>query len=810
MAIKKTELYSTIWKSCDELRGGMDASMYKDYVLVMLFLKYISDKYANVPYAPIIVPQGSSFDDMVKLKGSTDIGDKINKKILAPIGKENKISDFPDFNDVNKLGSGQEMVKRLGNLIAIFEDPELDFSQNRADGDDILGDAYEYLMRHFATQSGKSKGQFYTPSEVSRIMAKIIGVQSSKNKDKTAYDPTSGSGSLLLKVYDESDGNLTLYGQEMDVATASLARMNMILHNCPTASIVQGNTLANPKFLEKNELKLFDYFVSNPPFSFSAWMNGIDDPINDTYNRFKDYGVPPQKNGDYAFLIHAIKSLKTNGKGAIILPHGVLFRGNAEGEIRKNLIQRGYIKGIIGLPPNLFYGTGIPACIIIIDKEESQDRKGIFIIDASKGFIKDGSKNRLREQDIHKIVDTFTNKLEIPKFSRLVPVSEIEAKEFNLNIPRYIDNSEDEDIHDIEAHLHGGILAFDIDAWLQYWETFPSLREELFAKIKGKEYFSVKVEKENIKKSILENDDFLKFKKAIDSKFTKWKKDNIEFCKSIGIETMPKEFIYTISESFLATFKAIPLVDAYDLYQHLISYWEDVMQDDLHLIVVEGWQSEKKSAKTVKPSAKGKKGKTTDDILSVERQIIPSEIMIQEYFTKQKQAIEELENKKDGIASQISELVEEHSEEEGLLSEAKNDKETVTKTSVSARLKSIQNDKEYKDEIAVLEKYLEQSEEEASINSEIKVKTNELNRLVEQKYNELTLEDIKTLVVEKKWYGYLSKSVSEEIERVGQKLTAKVTELSERYESPVAKLDEELETLESKVNTHLEAMGYKL
>jgi type I restriction enzyme M protein len=810
MAIKKTELYSTIWKSCDELRGGMDASMYKDYVLVMLFLKYISDKYANVPYAPITVPKGSSFDDMVKLKGSTDIGDKINKKILAPIGKENKISDFPDFNDVNKLGSGQEMVKRLGNLIAIFEDPELDFSQNRADGDDILGDAYEYLMRHFATQSGKSKGQFYTPSEVSRIMAKIIGVQSSKNKDKTAYDPTSGSGSLLLKVYDESDGNLTLYGQEMDVATASLARMNMILHNCPTASIVQGNTLANPKFLEKNELKLFDYFVSNPPFSFSAWMNGIDDPINDTYNRFKDYGIPPQKNGDYAFLIHAIKSLKTNGKGAIILPHGVLFRGNAEGEIRKNLIQRGYIKGIIGLPPNLFYGTGIPACIIIIDKEEAQIRKEIFIIDASKGFIKDGSKNRLREQDIHKIVDTFTKQLEIPKYSRLVPVTEIEAKEFNLNIPRYIDNSEDEDIHDIEAHLHGGIPAFDIDAWLQYWETFPSLREELFEKIKGKEYFSVKVEKENIKKTILENENFLKFKKSIDSKFTKWKKDNIEFCKSIGIETMPKEFIHTISESFLATFKAIPLVDAYDLYQHLMSYWEDEMQDDLHLIVVEGWQSEKKSAKSPTPSAKGKKGKTTDDVMSVERQIIPSEIMIQEYFTKQKHAIEDLENKKDGVASQISELVEEHSEEEWLLSEAKNDKETVTKTSVTSRLKAIQNEKEYKEEIEILEKYLELSEEEASFNKEIKAKTDELNRLVEQKYNELTLEDIKTLVVEKKWYGYLSNSVFEEIERVGQKLTSKVSELSERYESPVAKLEEDLDTLESKVNTHLEAMGYKL
>jgi len=246
MAIKKTELYSSLWESCNQRRGGMDASMYKDYVLVMLFLKYVSDKYADEPYAPITIPKGSTFNDMVKLKGKPDIGDLINKKILAPIGRENKISDFPDFNDVAKLGSGQEMVKRLGNLIAVFENPELDFSSNRADGDDILGDAYEYLMRHFATESGKSKGQFYTPSEVSRIMAKIIGVISSKSKDTSAYDPTAGSASLLIKVNDESNGNLSLYGQEMDVATASLARMNMILHNCPGAMIVQGNTISKP------------------------------------------------------------------------------------------------------------------------------------------------------------------------------------------------------------------------------------------------------------------------------------------------------------------------------------------------------------------------------------------------------------------------------------------------------------------------------------------------------------------------------------------------------------------------------------
>jgi type I restriction enzyme M protein len=243
MAIKKSELYGSLWQSCDELRGGMDASQYKDYVLVLLFIKYVSDKYAGVPYAPITIPPGASFQDIVALKGKPDIGDQINKKIIAPLANANKLSDFPDFNEANKLGSGKEMVDRLTNLILIFENPALDFSKNRAEGDDILGDAYEYLMRHFATESGKAKGQFYTPAEVSRVIAiaQILGIRSAKTSaDTTVYDPTCGSGSLLLKVADEAHTPVTLYGQEKDSATSGLARMNMILHNNPTALIVQG------------------------------------------------------------------------------------------------------------------------------------------------------------------------------------------------------------------------------------------------------------------------------------------------------------------------------------------------------------------------------------------------------------------------------------------------------------------------------------------------------------------------------------------------------------------------------------------
>src|SRR5437870_2293296 len=226
MALKKSKLYSSLWQSCDELRGGMDASQYKDYVLVLLFIKYVSDKYAGQPYAPITIPPGASFEDMVALKGKSDIGDQINKKIIAPLANANKLSDFPDFNDAAKLGDGKEKVDRLTNLIAIFENPGLDFSRNRADGDDILGDAYEYLMRHFATESGKSKGQFYTPAEVSRVIAQIVGIRDAHTtSDTTVYDPTCGSGSLLLKVADEARSPVTLYGQEKDVTTAGLARM---------------------------------------------------------------------------------------------------------------------------------------------------------------------------------------------------------------------------------------------------------------------------------------------------------------------------------------------------------------------------------------------------------------------------------------------------------------------------------------------------------------------------------------------------------------------------------------------------------
>jgi type I restriction enzyme M protein len=612
----------------------MDASQYKDYVLVLLFIKYVSDKYAGVPYAPITIPAGASFKDMVALKGKSDIGDQINKKIVGPLANANKLSDMPDFNDANKLGTGKEMVERLTALIAIFENKALDFSKNRADGDDILGDAYEYLMRHFATESGKSKGQFYTPAEVSRIMAQIIGIKTAKTSaNTTVYDPTCGSGSLLLKVGDEAGTKVTLYGQEKDAATSGLARMNMILHNNPTALVMQGNTLADPKFHDEAGLKTFDYVVANPPFSDKRWSTGIE-PLKDPYERFKTFGAPPEKQGDYAYLLHIVRSLKSTAKGACILPHGVLFRGGAEADIRKALIRQGYIKGIIGLPANLFYGTGIPACIVVVDKQDAQARKGIFMIDASAGFLKDGPKNRLRSMDIHKIVDVFTRQLEVPRYARMVSVTEIEKNDFNLNLPRYIDSQTPEDAQDIEGHLRGGIPEADIEALARYWDVCPGLKASLFKK-SHKGYFGLRVDKAQIKRVIYEHPEFAEFITQMNAHFAVWQKKTTAKLKALTPGFHPKELIGTLSESLLAHYDGKPLLDHYDIYQHMMDYWASTMQDDAYLIDIDGWKAE-----TYRVLEKDKKGNEKDKGWACD--LVPKSLLVARYYAKDQLGIGQL------------------------------------------------------------------------------------------------------------------------------------------------------------------------
>lgn len=809
MALKKSELYSSLWKSCDELRGGMDASQYKDYVLVLLFVKYVSDKYAGNPNALIDVPAGGSFADMVALKNDKEIGDKINKLVARLADANDTLKgaiNVADFNDEEKLGKGKEMVDRLTKLVGIFEG--LDFGRNRAEGDDLLGDAYEYLMRHFATESGKSKGQFYTPAEVSRVLAQVIELGRATDARQSIFDPTCGSGSLLLKAHDEAKSrtglDLALYGQEMDNATAALSRMNMVLHDCPTAEIWRDNTLANPHFLhatDKTALQSFDYVVANPPFSTKAWSNGFD-PLNDLFGRF-EYGVPPAKNGDFAFLLHILKTLKSTGKGAVILPHGVLFRGGAEGSIRANIVRQGFIKGIIGLPANLFYGTGIPACIIVLDKEGAAGRTmeggGIFMADASKGFIKDGNKNRLRAQDMHRIVDTFTRQDgSNPKYARLVPLSEIVANDYNLNLPRYIDSTEPEDLQDIEAHLKGGIPLADIDSLHRYWLVLPAVRQALFAPVADAKrrsvYCQLTVEPSQIKATIFGHSEFTTFNQTVTQRFATWKAAHTPLLTGIQLGDRPKALIEKLSESLLQAFEAAPLIDAYDVYQHLMDYWAETMQDDVWMIATYGW----KAVQDGKPNV----------------DLIPAALVVARYFAAEQQAVEALEAERDAITRQMEEQDEEHGGEGGLLEEGKTDKGKLTAKSVKDRLKALQalavraEIAEAQDEVKALKTYAALLEQEAAASKKAKDAQKALDAKVAAKYAHLSVADIQTLVVQDKWLATLSASVQGELDRVSQALAGRIRQLAERYSTPLSVLGDEVEVLAGRVDEHLKAMGF--
>ncbi|GLR67854.1 hypothetical protein GCM10010909_25350 [Acidocella aquatica] len=811
MAVKKSEIYSSLWASCDALRGGMDASQYKDYVLVLLFVKYVSDKYAGDPNGLIEVPPGGSFADMVALRGDKDIGEKINV-IIAKLAEANDLKgviDVADFNDPEKLGSGKDMIDRLSALVGIFNRAELDFSKNRAEGDDILGDAYEYLMRHFATESGKSKGQFYTPAEVSRIMAKAIGINAARSAAQSIYDPTCGSGSLLLKAHDEAPYDLTIYGQEKDVATRALARMNMVLHGCPTAEIWRENTLSSPHFVNNDgSLKTHDFVVANPPFSDKAWSTGFD-PANDRFSRFS-YGAPPAKNGDYAYMLHVIASLKTTGKGAIVMPHGVLFRGNAEAEIREKIIRKGYIKGIIGLPANLFYGTGIPACIVVLDKENAHARTGIFMIDASKGFIKDGNKNRLRDQDLHKIVDTFTRQVEVERYSRMVPLAEIEKNGFNLNIPRYIDSSEPEDLQDIEAHLKGGIPLRDIDALAPYWAVLPAVRGELFGPGERPGYAAPKVAPAAVKPAILNHKEFAAFSARVAEVFAGWRAAHGERLKNIAVGDHPKKLIEELAEDLLAHFADVPLIDKYDVYQHLMTYWAEMMQDDVYVIVQDGWAAARQIRELVK-NAEGKFTETPDITLGKQKlkaELIPPALVVARFFGPEQAALEALEAKAEELARALEELEEEQGGEGGLLADGRSDKDRLTIKSVKDRLKEIKSDKSAGEERAALTAYLTLMEQEKEAADAAKAAKLALDTATARHYAKLTDAELRQLLVEDKWFAVLQADVTSELDRVSQSLTGRIKLLTERYAAPLPKLAADVEALSAKVDAHLKRMGF--
>lgn len=889
MAVKKTELYSSLWASCDELRGGMDSSQYKDYILTLLFMKYVSDKFKGQKYADITVfdkahdpekdPEkrtGCSFDDFVALKNQRNIGEGMDKIIsrLADVNDSLKgVIDIAHFNDEAKIGKGQEMVDKLTKLISIFQRPELNFSKNKAEGDDIIGDAYEYLMRNFASESGKSKGQFYTPAEVSRILAKVIGIDKCKDTNAVICDPACGSGSLLIRAIAEAPFEIAGYGQEKDGSTAGLAKMNAVLHDKASIIIKSGNTFSDPQFLKEDddsELKRFDYVVANPPFSMKNWTAGVQE-----FGRFNGYGDrPPAKNGDYAWLLHILKTLKSTGKAAVILPHGVLFRGNAEETIRKSIVDKGWIKGIISLPPNLFYGTGIPACILVIDKEGAENRQGIFMINASRNYVKDGNKNRLREQDIYRIITTFNEQIkDDPKYARFVKWQEIKVKnKYNLNITRYIDAFDPEDIQNIDGHLNGGIPQEDIDSLQDYWDAFPALRKDLFKKVRAG-FYELKIGKDDIRQTIYSDGEFTAYGEQIDKAFSAWKKYAHPHLVSVDDSLDARYFIEDLASYLIKKYVDFTLVSKYDVYQVLLAYWNEVMNDDVLLIAHEdkGYALARETENIMGEYASGKK-KGQEKVIGWEGRLIPKNLIVDYFFSEERDAIEAAEDVIAQTESELNDLIE-NSNEDSLLSEVVSDdgkikkkeleekidtirseistptiealqkmlkkwdtiskkkeytayidknplcaeawteKGTISKSSILLAIKILQMrepvPEAYEDDFGDLETASELMSKSSEQTSLIKTLNAELDAKCREQYDRLTDDEIIELLVNRKWCNTIAEGINQLYLDVSHRLANRVVVLSERYEDTLPSLEEIVDGYEMKVKSHLERMGFK-
>lgn len=604
MAVKTSDIQSSVWAACDELRGGLDASQYKDYILPLVFLKYATDKYLNDEWAEITVydkehdpnpdPEkrtGCSFNDLVALKRTNGIGDGMDK-VFARFAEENEdsgLDGMPKFNDEAKMGSGKEQIDRLSNLIEIFQTDELDFSKNTAEADDIIGDVFEYLLGKFAADAGKSKGQFYTPDGAARVLAHYSGIGSCNNRSATILDPAMGSGSLLMKTIDAAPGkidgysyNPIAYGQEKDISTASLAKMNALIHG-HNIRIRTGNTITTPKLNDAGLLQQYDYVVCNPPYSMSAWANGLDE--SNMYGRFSNWGaLPPDNNGDFAWLLHIIACMKDDGHASVVLPLGVLFRGKSEQIIRSEIVKRGYITHIAALAPNQFFGTGIPVCIISLSKGENKD--GICFIDGSTFSVKDKDKNRMNEKHIKKLCDLYdTDGAADPRYARYVSYDEIEANDYNLNVSLYVEPVEKPIVEDIEGHLHGGIPNSDLDRLDEWFQAFPGIREDLFTDLRDG-YRIINPDITSIREAV-ENDERVKAHEQMFANAVKAWREKIEPI----LRDMPnsgktsREMRGYLAKMTMDSFEGIPVIDPYDAYEVFMSYWQETMKDDVFPII---------------------------------------------------------------------------------------------------------------------------------------------------------------------------------------------------------------------------------
>ena len=823
--MNKQQLANRIWESANKMRSKIEANEYKDYILGFIFYKYLSETEIK-----FLKENDFSEEDLESLQeGDSEIVEYVQNNIGYFIGydylystwiskgKDFDVSDVMDglssfsrlispthkkvFENIfktletglTKLGENSgTRTKAIRNLLYLIKDIPMDGKQDY----DVLGFIYEYLISNFAANAGKKAGEFYTPHEVSLLMSEIVANHLKDKEEIKIYDPTSGSGSLLINIgqsvskYVTDSDNIKYYAQELKENTYNLTRMNLVMRGIKPDNIVtrNGDTLEEdwPYFDEKDPVNTYDPLyvdavVSNPPYS-QAW-----DPTDKEHDpRYARFGLAPKGKADYAFLLHDLYHIKPDGIMTIVLPHGVLFRGGEEGTIRKNLIENNHVDAIIGLPANIFFGTGIPTIIVVL--KQKRENTDTLIIDASKGFVKEGKNNKLRACDIKKIVDTVINREDIPKFSKVVSREEIRKNDYNLNIPRYVDSSEEAESWDIYASMFGGIPKSEVNALEDFWKVFPNLKNDLFSNVNDS-YLDFK--QSDLKKVIKDHEDVLTFKQSFDNSFKDFREylsaELISQCEFLEISKEEN----VLSNEIFKRLENIELINKYEAYQLLDEDWSTIATD-LEMIQTEGFEATKKvDPKMVLKKVKGLEQEVQEGWVG---KIISFDLVQNIILKEQSDYLKDLENKLSEIPSKYEEVAE-------TLSEEDKDSEFFAEDAfvmkeVTKKLKEMKKEtSELKDKLLEVEAI---NKEEKALKNQIKKIKEDLEALSKETIENLTDEEVFELL-EAKWIDSLVENLNKLPENCINTLISKLEHLQKKYEMTYAQVEKEIAETEKEL-----------
>lgn len=811
--MNKQQLAAKIWESANRMRSKIEANEYKDYILGFIFYKFLSEKeyhwLLNNDYEPEDIKNYVNEDDLETLKNvqqslgyfiayenlfSTwiEIGSDFSidnvrialssfKRLISPSHKKVFDGIFETLETgLSKLGTTtREQTKSVSDLIALINEIPMNNKQDY----DTLGFIYEYLISNFASNAGKKAGEFYTPHEVSLLMSEIVANHLKGQSEIKIYDPTSGSGSLLINIgrsiskYMDDPNRIRYYAQELKSNTYNLTRMNLVMRGILPDNIIVRNadTLEDdwPFFDDSDKAGTYDPLyldavVSNPPYSQRWNPEGKE---NDP--RYADYGLAPQSKADYAFLLHDLFHVKPGGIMTIVLPHGVLFRGGEEGQIRKRLIEKNKIDAIIGLPANIFYGTGIPTIIMVL-KQKREDTN-VLIIDASKGFIKEGKNNKLRASDIKRIVDVIVSRKDVDKYSRNVSREEIRSNDYNLNIPRYVDSSEKTETYDIYASMFGGIPENELSDFQQYWDVFPTLKNTLF---EGEGKYK-NLRDKDIKHIIHENADVQAFIDQFKHSFSDFEND-LEDVLINQVETLS----ISKTEDFLAKdlfkkFENVPLLDAYEAYEIFENQYQKI-EGDLELIQAEG----KQAIRVVDPNmvVKKKKDKEVEIQEGWKGHVLPFDLIQNLYLKEEQQSLKDKQNELSSIPSQLEELIDALSEDDkDTISEALNEtNDAFVDKNISKVIKSINTDPESKPLVEVLQKASKLNKQEKALKKEIKQDEDTLHLETKNTVESLTNEQL-LIALKAKWITPIIDKINSLPITMIENLTKEMNTLADKY-----------------------------